>query len=161
MDCARPNPRGLTLVEVVLSMGLLAMALLALATVCMSGMRMNRKSLGESAAGAVAEAELARSVNRMLEDQPRGSRELFWKADHPYPGPPWSSGNSTIGNTVYSFNVYSETVTSTGGASLGSLATNNTLKRVDIEVSWWGGQRGQYGQLKAHDFRLVNQGETP
>ena len=137
------------------------MASLALTTVCLSGLRMNRKSLGETSAAAVAEAELGRAVSRMLEDQPRGSRELFWKEDHPYPGQPWSSGNTTVGNTTYSFQVYSETVTSASGSSLGSLATNNTVKRVDIEVSWWGGQRGQYGQLKAGDFRLVNQGETP
>ncbi len=87
-----------------------------------------------------AERELARWIYAAQSDTPGGTRASFWNSAPPGP---WRNGSLKMGNTDFTYAIYAETLNYAGGSTnvgMGTAATANRLKKVDIVVWWWDGQ---------------------
>ena len=155
----------MSLLEVLLSLGMLATALLALLSVCVTALHTNRKSLASSVAASVAQREMDRAIYAALSDNPPSSQQQFWEMDFPYPSAAWTTGNVTVGPNQLSYAIYAQTV---NGASTGlplgmSGSTPARIKKVDIVVWWWSEgshDREGYGRLESCASRLVSENEA-
>jgi len=157
----------MSLIEVLLSLGMLATALLALLSVCVTALHTNRKSLANSAATSLAQRELDRAIYAALSDNPPTSQQQFWDMEFPYPDAAWSTGNATVGSQQLSYAIYAQTVTAAAtGMPLGQAGSPPArLKKVDIVVWWWsegakGHAREGYGRLECCASRLVSENEA-
>lgn len=127
---------GLTLTEVLISLGIVALAFFALLSVCSLGLRLNEQSMISIKAAQLADTELSRTVAGILYDVPAGTRVSFWGnpvagPNRPYPTTPWRHGVSTIGADEIHFAIYATTLTGVGGVS-----PDNLVSRLDAYV-WW------------------------
>ena len=143
--------RGLSLAEVLLAIGLLAVGILTLSGLSLSALKAGQKSSQVMEAGQVAVMKLEEIRAGVETDN------AFWTADHI--SAPYRQGTVRIGKTEYEYRVYSQTLLDqTTGAELGSAVPDNHLKKLDIEVSWFGdSSRDGYGRRSMRESCLVNQ----
>lgn len=145
----RGRRAGFTLMELLLSLGLIAVAILALMGMALVSVQARQKSFDTETAYQVAQNELQRIVDGALSDTPAGLQAAFFEHSSSVP---LESGTVTVGQTEFSFLVYVET--------LPFEAAPNRLKKVDVEVWWWGekpGERQGMGRLSYRTSRLVDE----
>ena len=104
----------------------------------------------------VADRELNRAIVAVMCDNPTGTRSRFWSMEYAYPGQPFLTGVTSVGRNEFKYSIYATTV-----MGLGSAASNNRVKMVEVYVSWWEGERQGYGELRIHSYRLFNEGDRP
>ena len=152
--------RGFNLIEVMFASGIAALGLLTLLGALLSVHRASLKSaLGESAQ-ALCDQMLERTVREVA----RRDNDPFWSLAS---GQTWKEGSSTEGTTEFHYQVKATEVLDTlTAAPLGVAtgATDNTVRRIDVSVWWWGEQaanRHGYGKLQVSACRLVNRTRIP
>jgi Tfp pilus assembly protein PilV len=147
---------GFTLAEVLLAGFLIAIITLALIGLALSLLRGTQKASDTSVAQVAAEEILSRLI---YDVQPGGvANTSFW-------GNPTFSrpGSYRMNRTDFSYQIDATSVGDTSGAAVGSGATHNRLKQVQLNVYWWdsdqqvSGRQG-YGKLDYHVVRLVAEG---
>ncbi len=144
--------RAFTLVEVLMAIAVMAVTLLTLVSVCALGLRADKKSLTSLAAVQLGERQLDRWLSRARDDDPAGSKADLWDRNCPYPSP-WKQGRETIGGVDFDYALYTSEV------PLGQITPNNRMKRVDVVVTWMGGDRSGSGQMQEFGYRLVNEAD--
>lgn len=150
--------RAFSLAEVLIALAILGIGMLGLISVCSVGLQANKKSLTMLTAEQVADRQINRNITKaVVNDEPPGARDRFWRADYPYPTTPWVTGVEKVGTTEYKYALYATTVDAVAGGELGSGVEDNRLKKVDIVVTWWGEQRQGYGTLRVNGYRLINE----
>ncbi|MHB2016112.1 MAG: type IV pilus modification PilV family protein [Candidatus Xenobia bacterium] len=152
--------RGFTLLEVVVSMGVLAIAI----TVGMSAfdtlLRGSQGTVDNTTAVAVAETLLTEEVNQMM----TAPDSVFNQPAANLPAPP--SGTAVIDGVTYTYSTTLQDVAmdlgSPGAITFHNAATDNPatgtrLKRIDTAVSWTPpGQQGPH-QIAVTRMLWVNQ----
>ena len=144
-----------TLAEILLAAGLITMVLLGLVGLTLGTVRSSQKSADLAAAHQIAKRELDRVIEQSMADS------TFWDQEHL--STPWATDTVTVGTTEYEYEVFAQTLQnpSQGGALGTSSSPDNRLKKVDIELRWWGdAERDGYGKLSVRATRLVNE-ENP
>ncbi len=136
------------------AVGLITVAILFLMGLTTAAVRSSNKSANLYPGYQVARKELARVTAAAATDP------TFWDQD--YLTTPWESGSLRVGNTEFNFEVFAQTLGDrTTGAPLGTATSaNNRVKKVDIVVRWWGGERQGHGELAVRATQLVNE-EAP
>lgn len=142
---------GLSLAEVLLALGLLAIGILTLSGLSLSALKAGQKSSSVMEAGQIAVMKLEEVGATARADS------SFWLADHL--ATPYEEGSVKVGKTEYTYRVFSRTLLDqTSGTELGSGVSNNRLKKLDIEISWFGdSQRDGYGKRTLRESCLLNQ----
>lgn len=143
-------------------MGALVVAILIVLALATSLSRMDRETVDRSVAYSLG----TRILERVLRDIRYGSAPPvaetdFWANDYPA-GSGIESGTVRLGATDYAYEVWATTVRDSAGTPIGSLATNNVLKRVTVRINWFvdpDQARAGYGLLETRVTRLVHQGE--
>ena len=153
---ASKTNRGLTLTEVVISLGIMAAALLTLMSVSTLALKSRRQNDARAAAARVAEAQLNRTVASVLSDAPVGTQPDYWNevgGPFTYPARPYRSGTETVGRLNFEWRVYSTDV-----PAISDAATENRLRLVEA-YAWWTDEEN--GGKRAYASRLVNEKEDP
>ncbi len=154
--------RGFSLAEVLLAFALVSIALLALMGQSMVLVNSSQKHDDHMVAADVARSISERLTREVLNDQPPGRREDVCQNDSVTI--PFDEGPETIGGTVYNYQVFvanvenTETSSPLGTGPSGDLNAATRLKRIDVSVTWWGGdsqERVGYGTLKVETTRLL------
>jgi hypothetical protein len=149
---------GLTLMEIIISFGILATALLTLLSVSAMALRYQRQNINNMNAARITDMVLNRAIVRVLTEDPIGSLNAdFFGGDYPKSGGvPYDSGTVMVGREEFHYELYTETVPGIGDPSASPVP--NVLKKVDAYV-WW--QEEGQGEKRSFSCRLVNQGEQP
>jgi hypothetical protein len=149
---------GLSLVEIIVSFGILATALLTLLSVSAMALRFQRSNINNMNAARVTDMVLNRAVVRVLNEDPVGALNAnFFGNDYPKSGGvPYESGTIKVGREEFSYELYTDTVPGIGDPS--AVPIPNVLKKIDAYV-WW--QETGQGEKRSFSCRLVNQGEQP
>lgn len=149
--------QGFTLAELLLAIGLLVILLITVALMTILGLRSNQKSLNHDQALQVAEKQLERVLETARLDQPPGTRAGFWGSDSPLT--PYERDVTRLGNTDYTYAIYTQTVQDlTTGSALGG--ADNRVKKVDVVVWWYDSDQSSrqgYGRLSVRASRLTNE----
>lgn len=140
--------------ELILAVGLITVAILFLVGLSTATLRASDKSSKLYPGYQVARKELDRVCSSAAGDP------NFWLQD--YLATPWESGSIRVGTTEFNFEIFARTLLDEStSAPLGtSTSANNRVKKVDIVVSWSGGERQGQGQLRVRASQLVNE-EAP
>lgn len=154
MSPGRNSHRGFSLVELVLSIGVLTLTILTLAGFMTVTVRNREKAEVLSEASNEMERLLERTMTGVRSDTPAGTRDSFMTQDAETP---WRAGSFKSGRTEYE---YALRVQSVGG--VGSEDLNNRLKRLEVELFWGssqesGGARQGYGMYRLVATRLVRE----
>lgn len=151
--------RAFSLLELVLSLGLLAAALVVLVTLFIQLFQAGNKA-GHTASGVrVAETVLNQQLHAVFHDaHPLYTRAAFWSTDGTV------DGGLQLAATDYSYQLdFTTVVSNTGGATLGASLAENRLKAVHVRVWWWGpgadSTRTGQGRLTVELCRLVNEND--
>lgn len=153
------NRHAFSLLELVLSLGLLASALVVLVTLFIQLFHSGDKA-GHTASGVrVAETVLNQQLHAVFHDShPLYTLAAFWANDGTV------DGVLRIAATDYSYQLdFATVVTGAGGSSLGASLADNRLKAVHVKVWWWGASadstRTGQGRLTVELRRLVNEND--
>lgn len=139
------RPNGFSLLELVFAIGILGLAILMVVGLFVNLFRSSQKGVDLTAGTTVAEAELNRFLYKQQETA--GGLEAL-----PSGGSVADQGNVVSSNQRYYYKISS------------SDAGSTELKKVDIVLWWWDGDRGQddlsyrrtgYGKLQVRMSRLV------
>lgn len=142
--------KGLSLAEIVLSLGLLSVIILVLAGLSYSAATANQKSEHLAVALQLANQQLRRAAQAAAVDT------AFWNSDHL--SVPWTTGSVKMGSTTYEYEVFDQTLLDDSGQPLGE-STSSRVKKMDIVVTWFGqGARVGQGERVARASCLVNEG---
>jgi Tfp pilus assembly protein PilV len=153
---------GISLAEVLLSVGLLSVALLALIGQSALLANSSQKTDDRTIALDIAQTVLERHARAATMDEPPGENAKISARDDATN--PYSEADEKVGGTDYSYEMYISNVTnSVSGETLGTGPTgaesqNVKLKRFEVKVVWWNGdqqQRSGYGNLEVRVSRLV------
>lgn len=150
----RPNrfsQGAFTLAEILLALGLVALSILTLTALSISALKANRKS------SYVVDASQV-SVKLMAETAERASGDPgFW--DNDFRSQPYEKGTHRAGTTEYEYRIYAQTLPdSQTGATIGSGAPGNRVKKMDIVVEWHAGSAATgYGKKTVKGSCLVNE----
>ena len=128
---------GFSLVEVLVSLGILSLAALVLASVLISTRRAQQAITDSAAARSLAEQTLERT-QKSLRLENSLEVERFWSDDHDA-STPWREGQHKVGSTEYFYRVEAVTVLySPSGDKVGTLngSAVNTLKHLKVVVTW-------------------------
>lgn len=147
-----PRHLGFSLVELMISIGILATSLLLVVGIFMTVTRASQKSLDLTAGTIIAESVLSRELYSIMGDDT--TRAGFFAANDP--SVPIVQGTERLNQTVFTYLIYANTVM---GGEVG-----NRVKKVDTVVWWWNeggssvaGVRPGYGFLRSEVSRLVNE----
>jgi len=145
--------RGFSLLEVLISAFIMTLALAALLSVLTTGLKAETQSVQQTQALDVAERVLARILN-----DPRNIPVSFWRGRFRYPDSPWKEGIEKVDGTDYSYQLFLNNVTDneTGDPFGTEIDSSNTLRRVDVLVTWQHDGPGRLGLT-----RLVNRTLKP
>lgn len=142
--------------EIVLGLGLVAVLLLTIVLMGTAALSGDTKASHSQIASAVAESQLdLLAAGVAVKDSP--ARQQFWSAsDGPYTGA-GSTAKLNSNGTDYDLKYTVNTVRENGGSPMGG--PGNLLKQVDLEVSWWDGEKGRpgYGRFFLKRTRLCRQ----
>lgn len=142
--------RGFSLVELLVAIAILGLGGLALFGLFMTSIQARAKSNDTTSASRLASSELERAVLSAQRDIPTGSKEAFWDNDYPISGSPQTSTSTKVGGTDFTVDLFHTTVrANTSGA--------NRLKRIQVRVTWWNGEKQGYGKLQTLASRLVTE----
>ena len=144
--------RGFSFVEMVLAVGLLAVTILATGLLAMTMLRSQTESNDRISAVAVCNTLLDQTLNEAQADS------AFWTGDHSVT--PYKEDTVKMGKLEYQYQVFAQTVVDTAGDEVGTALTDNRLKRVTIQLTWFdteSEERQGYGKLKESITRIVNQ----
>lgn len=147
--------------ELLVAVGFFAVAVLAILGLTLSVLRMDSKAAQTSAGTLVADQLLQQTVASVRADSPPNTKASFWGSE--YLNPAWAEGVVLNNDTQFHYVIYATTVTDAGGTPVGSLASDNRLKKLDVRV-WWFNEsptsRSGYGRLEAQVTQLVSEAET-
>lgn len=153
--------RGFSLMEVLVSLGIMAIALLALVTVLVTGLRAEDNSTQRKAGQDVAERVLGRTLGK-LKQLSEAENNDFWNREHSAPSDPWLAGVEKRDGYDYHYKIFSSTVVNKStGQPFGEAHGYefNRLKKVDVVVSWSAGPgRAEDDLSRVSISRLVNRG---
>ncbi|GMU55979.1 MAG: hypothetical protein AMXMBFR33_51250 [Candidatus Xenobia bacterium] len=157
MFCDVSRQQGFSLSEIMIAIGAFVAAILIVLALSISLTRMNRETVDRSVATSLGTRVLERTLREIRTSDVPVTQASFWQNDYPT-GSPLATGTVRVGTTDFSYQITAMTVMS-GANPVGSLAPDNRLKRVSIELEWYGGERAGYGRTSARLTRLVRQGE--
>lgn len=140
--------KGFNLVELVIAIGILSVGIFTLLTMFSTSLQARAKSSNLTAATHLAATEIQRARQSALHDRPSGSKALFWGSEYPSPATPFRSNEYTVSGTKFTAEVFAVTVRTPASG-------RNRLKKVDVVVSWSGGQKSGQGRTKARASSLV------
>lgn len=153
----RSRSSGFTILELMMSIGIIAVAILAVLAVFTAVLRGSNKSVSLSSGAAIAESKLNEEIYSVLNDDT--ARLNFFNSTTGL----WLSGtDQTLNGTTYHYAIYVEDIAPSGAPLL---VTPNRLKKADITVWWWndsnvnssGEVRDGYGVLRTQMTRLINE----
>lgn len=152
----RPFPKGFSLTEVIVAVGILGLTLLTLLTLCSIALKYHRQSLNNATAVRVNDMVLERAVAGVIHDTPSGEADKFWGNQYPYPSTSYREGVEKVGRESFNYAIYAVDIPGLGDSST---TPPNVLRRVDAYV-WWT-EEGEPGGKRTHSTRLLNRGEEP
>lgn len=137
--------------ELILAVGLITLTILFLLGLSTATLRASNKSANLYPGYQVARKELDRVAAAAAGDP------AFWIQD--YTASPWESGSVRVGGTEFTFEIFARTlIDQSSSAPLGTTTSaENRVKKVDVVVRWWGGDRQGHGQLMVRASQLVNE----
>lgn len=139
---------GLGLVELLLAIVILAMGAFALLSLLVTSAQARAKTQASSAARALADGELQRTVHSVRSDQPAGEQSRFWDGEYPAGGTPFVQTTTRVGKLDYEVSVFAETVLSPPSGT-------NRMKQIEVRVTWHEGQRQGQGLTAVRANGLV------
>lgn len=154
------NASGLSLGELLVSLGLFAVAILAVLALSLSAARGNQKGFDTSVGSVVAVQLVDSLINQLKADEPAGVYDDFW--DNDFSSTPYLTGSLVNNGTEFQYTILARTVVDSSGTEIGSAVNSNRLKKVDIAVYWWDSEtqnRQGYGNLKVVNSRLISEAE--
>ncbi len=156
MTSSRRSGPGLSVAEVVIAIALLAITFVSLLAVLAGGLRTDRKAYFKDAAASTARVLLTKSLGKVTQDLPPGTKAHFWSQDFPDRDAPYLKGEETSGDVTFRYEICTRAVMSTAGVPFGS--PNHRLKQVDIYVSWTSDdERTGYGSTVYRDRRILSE----
>jgi type II secretory pathway pseudopilin PulG len=156
MDTPKCRHSGLTLLEVMVSIGLAGALVLMMLLLGTTAISTDAKASDRQIASAVAESQLD-LLTREVSMRDSDAREAFWRAaDGPYAGLPVQPSLVSNG-TEYSLTYSLQMMRSPTGAPAGG--PSNRLRQVNLVVSWWSGEQGKagYGQFTVQRTRVLRE----
>lgn len=151
--------QGFSLLEVVVSVGILAVGILTIIALFTQLLRASQKSSDSSLGVLAAESVLNKTISDILNDTGVVSRTDFWNGNSPPDSP--IEGSLKAGQTLMTYRITYQTLVDTAGDELGDDLPENRVKKVDI-ILWWGTDdpsetRVGYGQLSTSASRIINE----
>lgn len=153
---------GFSLIELMVSVGIMATTLLLVLGIFTNVMRASRKAVDLTAGTIVAESVLTKELYRVMADE--GAKARFFDEANNYDTNELVAGTEHLNDAVFTYRVYASNV------SLGStMATGNRVKKLDVVVWWWNSdEKGEdttihsqtregFGFLRTEMTRLVNE----
>ena len=155
----RRGRRGFSLVELLVSIGIVATVLVYIIGVFTTGMKANRKSVDLTAGTLVAESVISHELYGVLADKDKSARFFA----HTYTSNDAAiEGTETLSNTVFTYKLFVSDVNQ-------FVESGNKMKKVDVQVWWWVPEstdtsdlqgntiRAGYGVVSVGMTRLINQ----
>lgn len=151
---------GFTLAEVLVSLLILSVAILALMALILSTLRAGQKSSDRPVGLLAADSALDYWLSEVKVNYPNEPAATFWNTTNSV-STPWRSGKVNINNTEFIYSLYAENIDlqPSTGKTLTIAGVPNRLKKVDVVVWWWDGQRQGYGQLRCSKSKVVNEND--
>lgn len=145
-----------SLLEVVLGMGLAAVLLLTVILMGMTALSGDTKASHSQLASAVAESQLD-LLGAGIAAEDSAARRDFWNAPEGRYAGGGTVSKLTSDGTDYELAYTVTIVKDNGGSPLG--VTGNQLRQVDLQVSWWEGEKGRpgYGRMSLARTRLFRE----
>jgi len=126
----------MSLIEVLISLGLMALALLALISVLTLGRKQEAQSTDRLVAWDVAELELERAIHE-VSSLSAEQQELFWSSAHPLGAEPWKEGLVEQNGREYRYELYHKPITNrVTGDVIGVVSGQSGLQKFDIRVEY-------------------------
>ena len=149
----RIGKNGLSVAELLLSLGFITTVILTVVGLTTTIHRTGQESADRVSASIVAESEIQRVIAVAQSDN------NFWDNDHT--STPYLTGTVRVDGTDFDYEVTATTVMD-GVDELGTSGglTQNRLKKVNIEVTWWDSKTTDhqgYGKLEFKASRLVSE----
>lgn len=156
---ARVVQGGFSLVELLVSIGIVATVLVYIIGVFTTGMKANRKSVDLTSGTLVAESVISQELYGILSDSDK-SAQFF--AHNYTSSEPAIEGTQTLSNTKFTYKLFVSNVNQ-------FTESGNKMKKVDVQVWWWVPDnvknadnkedtvRAGYGVCSVGMTRLVNQ----
>ena len=138
------------MIELLVAMTILALGVLSLLNLLTASVQAGSKSANLTAASNLATGELERTVQSATKNIPDGSKDEFWGSDFPAPNTPFRTSDRKVAGTEFHIEVYAKTVADDSSGS-------NRMKRIVVDVSWWGGDKVEQGKLRTSVSRLVTE----
>ncbi len=128
---------GFSLIELLISIGIIATVLLYIMGVFTTGMRANRKSVDLTSGTLVAESVISRELYDILADSQRAS-DFFGATYGADSNTAYVQGSETLDGTVYTYKLYvSDVSMQMAGTDASTTGMGNAIKKVDVQVWWW------------------------
>ncbi len=150
------TPRGFTLIEVMVGIGMAGALVLMVLLLGTTAVSTDSKASEQQIAAAVAEGQLE-LLSRQVSMDKSSAREKFWTTgDGPYSGPAAQTQVSSNG-TDYQLEYQLKTPQGPTGGNIGS--PGNRLRQVQLQVTWWQGEKGKpgYGQFSLQRTRVLRE----
>ena len=123
---------GFTLMEVLLSLGIMTIALISLVAVLVTGLRANSHSLSRGDAQDFAFQVMGRTLSE-IEALTDGRAQRFWEEDQS--STPWATGVEKRNSTSYDYEIRCYQVRGAGG-NKAMAGDRNQLKKITVKVEW-------------------------
>ncbi len=156
---AAKKSRGFSLVELMVSMGIIATTLLMIMGVFMTVFKSSQKAVDMTAGTIFAESVMNKELRTIMSDSTLRGR--FFTLN--YSINPYVEGVERLNNALFTYKMYASDI------SMPSWRTDNKMKKVDVVVWWWAAgsehdtvttgrdSRSGYGILRTEVTRIVNQ----
>ena len=131
-----------------MAVAILGLGGLALFSLFLTSIQARGKSNDATSASRLASSELERAVLAAQSDIPAGSKDAFWNTDYPITGTAQTTTNTKVGGTEFRVELFHTTVRADASGT-------NRLKRIQVRVTWWNGEKQGYGNLQTLASRLV------
>ena len=158
--------QGFSLAELLLAILVTTVAILGIMALAISLLRGTQKTVDISAAQVAADHVMTTLIYQAQNDIPSGEHSALWDHNFTSAGPPYKSGTYTLNHTDFEYRIDAQDATDMGGTKVGTASglSDNRLKVVQINMSWWGqkqGEREGYGKLQFSSIRLIHEQRAP
>ena len=146
---------GFSLVELMISVGIMSTTLLLVLGVFTNVMKASRKAVDLTAGTIVAEGVISTEMYAIMGDEV--AKNLFFKKTY---NDPFVEGTKHLNNSTFVYRMYATEI------PIGTkVLTDNRVKKIDVIVWWWADGEGNvttdkragYGYLRTELSRLVNE----